>query len=761
MIARRESLKLSNIESSTMSREPNPASTRSFEPLSLGSTIDLLDLLWRRKRMLAAGLLAAGLLGLAYYFFLPPTYESSASVLLVQKRPEVVTGDPQYESSFEDYVATHRALIVSPLIIKRAVETADLRSLTTFTGLDPEWELLEMLTVHAGPRDLGENADSIMTLVYEGPVAEECPVIVQAVVDSYRSFLDETYRDMSDDTMKLIGEARDVLKNDLQAQEDAYVTFRQASPLVTRGTDEVNPLQDRLAAIESQRTALLIRRTEIEGQLASLQKAKENNLDDQDLLALVTDLRNKQTTENTTADISTSLDNQLIQLADREQELLEHFGPQHPRVATVRRRIAAARQLLALPSTAYIQDPIDPADQSAPRSDTEAVQLYTLSLKQELDRIVASEKLLTDLYQKEHDVAKELSGYQLKDEGYRRNIDRTQQLYDGIISQLQEASLVKGYGGFEAQVIAQPEWGEQVSPSDKLAAVGSILGGLCLGFVIAVFAEVRDKRFHSRQEVHARLGVPVFAEIPHFDAASESERAAAGNSASLDGMVCVHFQRRSPQSEAFRSLRTTVLINHRSADCRVIQLTSPSPDEGKSTVAANLAVSLAQLGRRVLLIDGDLRRPRQHQIFGVTPDKGLVSAIISNEQPQNAIHKTDVEGLWLLPVGPAGSEGSELFTSNAFVNLLASVRTEYDYVLIDSGPLLAISDPSVIASQADGVLLVIKPTKDSRWRAERAMELFGSIEIEPVGVVVNDTGGAAARGYAAGLGGYDKAYREA
>ena len=117
-----------------------------------------------------------------------------------------------------------------------------------------------------------------------------------------------------------------------------------------------------------------------------------------------------------------------------------------------------------------------------------------------------------------------------------------------------------------------------------------------------------------------------------------------------------------------------------------------------------------------------------------------------------------IEGLWLLPVGDVSAQGSEVFTSKPFADLLSAVREDYDYVLIDSEPLLAVSDPCVIASQVDGVLLVLRPTNDSRWRAERAKELLDAIDVRPIGVVVNGLGGPGSRGYSGGMSVYDQAY---
>jgi capsular exopolysaccharide synthesis family protein len=528
--------------------------------------------------------------------------------------------------------------------------------------------------------------------------------------------------------------------------------------LVARGTDEVNPLQDRLTSIEQQRTQMLIRRADMEGQLTSIQKAKQNRYDDQHLLALVTDLRNQATADNAALNPSTPLDAQLVQLADREQELLEHFGPNHPRVATVRQRIAAARKLLALPSTAYIQDPASPQAAGEARSDAETVELYTKYLEQELERIKVSEQLLTELYQQEHDTAKELSGYQLKDEGFRRNIDRTQQLYDGVVSQLQDASLIKGYGGFEARVIAEPLYGEKVSPRGKLVVAAALLAGMCLGFVLAVVGEMRDESFHSRHEIQARLGVAVMAQVPRFKAAAADERSRLDPQLILDPMLCAHFQPRSPQTEAFDALRTTLLFHQRSADRRVIQITSPSPEDGKSTIAANLAVTMAQLGRRVLVLDADLLRPRQQELFGVSADKGLCSLIREGHAPQQAIYATTIEGLSVLPVGPGTAAGPELFMSTRFAELLSWLRPQFDDVLIDTGPLLAVSDPCIVATQVDGVLLALKPTKDSRRRTERAKELLDAIDVLPLGVVVNGVGSRASRAYRDDLNLHDTTY---
>ncbi len=398
--------------------------------------------------------------------------------------------------------------------------------------------IIDNLEVEGGSRDLGESADSIMTLAFRSSVPEDCPIVVQALLDSYEAFHHEVYRGMSDNTVSLIRQARDLLKNDLAQQEETYSTFRQTSPLVASGTEEVNPLQDRLTTIEVQRSELLLRRAEIEWQLLALEQAKQDGSDAQQLLALVTEMRQQATTENGLPNVSTALENQLIQLIDDERGLLEHYGPNHPHVLTMRQRIADTRRLFALPTTAHMPQPESGDASETSSANQDPVAVYTEYLQQELKRLEISEGLLTDLYDHEHDAAKEHSIFQLKDESYRRSIERTEALYDVVVNRLQEASLIKDFGGFETRVIAPPRLGTKVSPSRRIILPAAAFAGMLLGCMLAMVVELRDDSFHSCEQIQQQLGLPVVGQIPQFTAAQESDRRAVASDVALDPMLC-------------------------------------------------------------------------------------------------------------------------------------------------------------------------------------------------------------------------------
>lgn len=728
-----------------------PENSNQVPQISLRSTIDLLQLMWRRRSCLVSMTLGSMVLGLTYWLLAERTYESSADVLVVRKNPETVMRDANRDSGFEDYLATHLALVVSPMIVERAIKESDLASLPSFVedAQDPDVELadliIEGLEVEGGPRDLGDNADNIMTLSFRGPVAEDCPRVVQAILDSYEAFHHEIFHGMSDQTVELISQARELLNQDLHKQQDEYSQFRQHSPLISRGTDEVNPLQDRLTAIETQRSELLLRRAEVERQLLAIEKARKKGVDDQMLLAIVSDLRNLATTENGLPNTSTNVENQLVQLADTEQRLLEHYGPNHPHVKMIRERIEVTRRFLALPTAAYVSESGMPDAENLSRASP--VDMYTQYLQLELERIELSEKLLSELYEREHETAKELSGYQLTDERFQRNIVRTEELYDAVVSRLQEASLIKDYGGFETRVIAPPRLGEKVSPAGSIVLPVSMFLGFCAGFCRALVVELRDHRFHDRGEVQQQLAAPVLGELP-FQAAVVDEPSSTTTIHGLDPTLCMYHSPRSAAAESFRVLRTGLMIRAGEPKLRVVQLTGPSPMEGCSFVSANLAISLAQAGQRVLLLDANLDHPRQHELFGMkSPARGLVPIVANEEEPGDGTFPTAINNLWLMPLGPAPTGPMELFTMTRFAELLQIVREKYDFVLIDSGPLLAGSDPCVIASHVDGVLLTVRLDKDSRRRARRAWELLQTLGLELAGVIVNGIGDATAKGY--------------
>lgn len=203
---------------------------------------------------------------------------------------------------------------------------------------------------------------------------------------------------------------------------------------------------------------------------------------------------------------------------------------------------------------------------------------------------------------------------------------------------------------------------------------------------------------------------------------------------------------KAPVVEAFRTLRTNIGFASVGKPYQAILVTSPVPREGKSTVVANLAVVMAQAGNNVLIMDADLRKPTQHRIFNVSNNIGLVNIMVQNEKLEKVAHNGLVEKLHLVTSGPIPPNPSELFMSDKMGSLLADLRRDYDVILIDSPPVMAVTDPVLLAAQVDGVILVVKADDTRIDLINNAIEQLKKANEKFMGVVLNQFR-AASSGY--------------
>lgn len=194
---------------------------------------------------------------------------------------------------------------------------------------------------------------------------------------------------------------------------------------------------------------------------------------------------------------------------------------------------------------------------------------------------------------------------------------------------------------------------------------------------------------------------------------------------------------RSPASEAYRTLRTNLAFYSVNEPIRMLVVTSPAPDEGKSTTIANLAVTMAQGGRRTILVDGDLRRPTLHQIFNLSNSTGLTTMVLDETAPLQT-QDTEVANLSVLTSGPTPPNPADLLGSPHVARVLTALREQADMVLIDAPPVLGVTDAAVVGALADGVLLVVNAGKTRRDHAERAKELLENARVRIVGVTLTN-----------------------
>jgi non-specific protein-tyrosine kinase len=251
-----------------------------------------------------------------------------------------------------------------------------------------------------------------------------------------------------------------------------------------------------------------------------------------------------------------------------------------------------------------------------------------------------------------------------------------------------------------------------------------MVGGL-LAFGLACLVEYLDDTFKSPEEVQAVLGLSALGMTPETESKGDTD---------LVTLACLQ----SSTAEAYRVLRTNLQFAEVSEPVRTLLVTSPSPFEGKTTTAANLAVSLAQAGKRVVLVDADLHRPRLHRIFKLQNHTGVSGALLdSNSQDSILLQPASVPGLRVLTSGPLPPNPAELLGAPGMQKILDKLAADADLVILDSPPLLALSDAAVLAAQVDGVLLVVDSKRTRRPMATMAVENLQHVQARVVGVVLN------------------------
>lgn len=194
---------------------------------------------------------------------------------------------------------------------------------------------------------------------------------------------------------------------------------------------------------------------------------------------------------------------------------------------------------------------------------------------------------------------------------------------------------------------------------------------------------------------------------------------------------------RSPVSEAYRTLRTNLSFYSLDNPIRSLVVTSPAPNEGKSTTIANLAVTVAQSGRRTILVDCDLRRPSLHDLFGLKAEPGFTDLVLADNLAL-PLQETAVENLWLLASGTKPPNPADLLGAQKVDQLIVRLQEEADMVLFDAPPVIAVTDAAVIGAKVDGVLLVIQAGKTKRDHAERAKEMLEKAKVRIVGVTLTN-----------------------
>ncbi|MBI4466556.1 MAG: polysaccharide biosynthesis tyrosine autokinase [Acidobacteria bacterium] len=333
----------------------------------------------------------------------------------------------------------------------------------------------------------------------------------------------------------------------------------------------------------------------------------------------------------------------------------------------------------------------------------------------------------------------------------KREVETNKQLYEGLLQRLKVAGMSAGLKASHVRVVdpARPP-DSPAKPNLLLNLLLAVVLGLGLGVGAVILQERFDNSLKTPEDVEHFLRLPVLALIPSLESLNGSrglygQRPASPPSLRREALpptyrwpLVSENGEGSKLAEAFRSLRTSVLLSTPEQAPRLLLISSAQPGEGKTTVSLNLAISLAHLGERVLLIDADLRRPCVHKAFDLAGSRGLVSYLTGQQDWSGLIHTSSVAGLDILTCGPVPPNPTELLSSERLHTLLAQMLERYHFVLLDSPPLLNVADARILAALVEGVVLVVQGGSTPRELAQRAYLHAREVGGNVIGVALNN-----------------------
>ena len=441
----------------------------------------------------------------------------------------------------------------------------------------------------------------------------------------------------------------------------------------------------------------------------------------------------------------------------KEQSLRTDLGDKHPEVIRIR------NQLDSLNSIMDSQKEVLKSGRSNFALNPKALfESYHQLLKNDIFAMDRREERLAALAKHSVQLASEMVTDEIQGESLYRDVQRRQALFDAAVDRLRDINLAKDYGVFINEVLSEPEPGLKVTPKLSMSMAIGLLLSVGMSVAGIGIAEYRDRRFRSTEDIQNSLQVQVLGKIPLVTASM-------GKISSVFKKTSKQEVPRTPQllasdsqgADAFRKLRTSLIFGEGAERCHVLCITSPNPADGKSTTTGNLAISIGQLGRRVLIIDCDLRRPSQHSLFSLPTDSGLTTIIKNNLDPADLIRPTAHRNVYLLPRGESVDNPAEFLATGEFATLLESLRDKYDQILIDCPPILPVVDALTTAALADGVLMVIRVETTTQLQAQTACSSLRQAGAELEGVVINGVinGSLDDDSYGYGYGyGYDDQY---
>jgi len=649
----------------------------------------------------------------------PKIYEGAVTIIIDLQPPKVLdaqqvgnivesgAGDSPYWTS-QEYYHTQYKIITSRAVLRRVADQLQLGSNLKFLGLEGVRDPVERerLTAHSDPVAMLQGMvfvepvkeSSIVRIRVESSDPEMAAMLANAVADSY---IAENLAVKTNTTQSASGWLEKQLADlevRLERSGRALFDFKKEHDIVaTSWEDRQSMVSQRLTAFNEALTKARIQKAQLQGRnetIEALGNVTDKADDPVDALSPISSNPVIQALRTRYLEIQ-------AECADARLRYLEN----HPKLEACQTKQELAEAALH-----------------------HQVRTALAATRSEYREVSNTEQRLAKLLAETKDEAFNLNRYEREYLELKRTHENNQRLYEALLKRLSDTGVTGMLQVSNVRILdsalVQPA---PVRPNLRRNLLFALAVGLLGGVAFAYAADTFDTSIKTQSEIEDRVGLTFLGIIPAID------RTADGVSD-----LVVHSQPKSPVAECLRAIRTNLVFMSPDKPLRTILVTSSSPQEGKSTVAAALAEVMADGGNRVLLLDADMRRPRIHRIFDVSNASGLSSLVVGEGTIDDTIKTTVVPNLWVLPCGPVPPNPAELLHTEAFATLLRELAKTYDRIIIDSPPVGVVSDATVMSAQVDGTVVVIRAKVTSREAARQSVRKIKDVNARVLGAVLND-----------------------
>nr|AQQ74443.1 hypothetical protein [uncultured bacterium] len=656
---------------------------------------DVMDTLRRRKWVIIQAFVFVSIIGAVTAVLSPPVYSTGARLLVETPETRAIlisSGDtsPLYRMRSKQNVETQLEVLRSGLFRERLNKVMP----RSEAAIPPQ------LTFAA------QEKTNIIAIAAEGTNPKACAVWANTAAKEYIKLTSETNSGNLTSTIRQYTRLQGIAKRELDVAEQALLLYQQTHQL---SSDPNAQNMVREAAIKAQAEA-----TKIKGDLASMEtRIKVLNARLSKAPPLVTETKQINNPE------MESFRNRIATLKAERAVKLGTFTPESDEIKAIDEEIAS------LESEKAKVNPFVLETYEKPNPDIDAWKIELAKLELDRDALSSLQSTLAPVADIQVQHVEQFAPGQVELNRLKRRLDNAEKDYLNYSERLRSLStgLIENVNASAQMLEEAGVPGAPIRPHKAQQVALSMVMGLMLGVGFAFLQEFLDDRVNTSDDVERITSLPVLGVVPTIP--DDNNRLLIGQDAF------------SPITESYRSLRTAVQYSTVDRKVQFVGVSSAHPGEGKSVTSANLGIAMALQGKRVILIDADLRRPSVHRMFRIEAEPGLTSVLAGEVSLEDALHSTTIEGFFVLPSGPLPPNPPELLNSQAMMDLLQLLKEHADVVIFDTPPTVPVTDAQVLGTHLDGMVLVVEAGQARKAAVKHARELLNQTHTRLLGVVLN------------------------